>query len=187
MPVRSPAEPRSSSRRPAPSPAVPPPCQSPDLFGHLPAASTPSSARKPKAEAEWPAAGSPPPSGPPPPRRTAAADRPSRSGRSLSGPYDRVGSRLRRADGLTLTVCHSHRGRRSHGDSERYVTVATPGGGKPTYLGNLYADRAGLADDLDGCQFQDGQTRTRYALTTAGTNRYAVAAVPRHRRGRVSE
>ena len=83
-------------------------------------------------------------------------------------------------------MCLTTRGVRGAGDSERYVTVATPGGGRPRYAGNLYGERLPGADDLDGCEFQDGQTRTRYALRLTAADRYAVAPVPSRRRGRVS-
>ena len=138
---------------------------SPDLFGYTPPAPS-----RPSRTAERTAPDRPP-------VRTADG--------TLAGRYRRAGARLRRSDGVALVVCVSHRGVRSSRDSGRYVQVATPGGGRPVYAGNLYGSGRGHADDLDGCQFQHGRGGTRYEIRHAGADGYAVAPVAR-RRGRAS-
>lgn len=127
------------------------------------------------------------------PQRPTAAPRSSRgrdAAAGLSGQYARGGARLRRADGLSLVVCVSSRGVHSGRDSSRYVTVATAGGGRPRYAGNLYPPPgsdldADDRDDLDGCQFQDRADAIRYAVRLADAGRYVVAPVV-SRRGRTA-
>ncbi len=107
-------------------------------------------------------------------------DRPAARPFDLSGTYARSGATLRRSDGRVLTVCRSSRPVVTARDSERYVRTAAPGVAL-AYAGNLYAAPAPGADDLDGCQFQDKASRTRYALALVAPDAYAVAPVPRSR------
>ncbi len=119
-------------------------------------------------------------------RNGPSLDRPAARPSDLSGTYARSGATLRRSDGRVLTVCRSSRPVVTARDSERYVRTAAPG--VPlAYAGNLYAAPAPGADDLDGCQFQDKASRTRYALALVAPDTYAVAPVARARpRARVA-
>ena len=170
--------------------ATPTPPELPDLFGNLPPSPAPPRRSKPSGRpAEWPAAPASPtePSTPTP----SSADRTPRrhlgtGADALAGTYDRAGSTLRRADGLALVLCLSSSPQTGRGSSH-YVRVASPSSpGRPRYAGNLYPARTPGACDLDGCQFQDRQTRTRYriALDAAGDApaRYTVAPVTRSRK-----
>lgn len=162
---------------------APPPAVQADLFGSVAPASATATTNAAGRPAEWPAA---PPNRPP---RTVAVplagDRPPagplRPVPDLAGEYARHGQNLRRGDGRSLVVCLSTRpqtGRRPG----RYVRTVAPA--EPIrYAGSLYADAASGADDLDGCQFQDRQTGTRYAIRRTAPDRYAVQPV-RRRRGR---
>lgn len=168
----------------------------PDLFGFVPPATPtkPSTRSTPAATptpAEWPAARDrrPVPAFAAPDRPLAAAPRPPAD---LSGVYDRNGSRLDRAapdaDGVTLWIRQSHRQRRGHTHSERYVDVGYPGSGKPPYAGSLYDRRRpgvpGPHDDLDGHAFQHGDGGRWYVLRLASPGRYRVEPTTGRRRGR---
>jgi hypothetical protein len=176
--------PEARSRRDTPhSPPLP------DLFGHV----NPSEPGRTRANpgrhrlAEWPARPAAVSERSGTVRPTASPDRPPASASGpvrLSGSYTRTGATLRRADGLALVVCQSHKPALGPRDSGRYVRLALPGGGRPPHLGNLYGD-ARPPDDLDGCEFQDGPGGTRYALRLDGPGAYTVAPVGRRPRAGV--
>lgn len=128
--------------------------------------------------AEWPAAAEARPSTPPP-----AGDRPPAPppGSGLAGDYARTGANLRRVDGRSLVVCLSKKRALGPRDAARYVQTVAPGEAI-RYAGNLYQNCDG-ADDLDGAEFQDRLTRTRYAIRRTAPDRYLVEPT-RSRRGR---
>ena len=174
--------PEASGFQPPATGTGPRPPQTPDLFGQLPPASGTAATTKP-TPAEWPAG-----SDRRPVPAFAAPDRPPAfPDRALGGDYERHGANLRRADGRALVVCLSKKpttGRRAG----RYVRTVAPGS-PIRYAGTLYDDAATGRDDLDGCQFQDRDTRTRYALRLLGTDangtaRYRVETVKSRRQGR---
>lgn len=101
---------------------------------------------------------------------------------NLSGLYTCSGSRLVRAHGLALTICPTVRLRRSHRDSDRYLTLARPGDRPPDILGSLYGDRAQSREDLHGAEFDDRPGGRRYGFSIAGPGVYDLARVRRQRK-----
>lgn len=115
------------------------------------------------------------------PTRTAPDRPPMPPGPPLAGDYARHGANLRRDDGRVLVVCLSTKPPTARRPARYVKTAAT--GSAIRYCGSLYDDAATGRDALDGCQFQDRDDRTRYAIRRTGPDRYAVQPVSR-RRGR---